>query len=169
MENTNLMAQQLSFGPVLEAADALRAALDALAPMASPKYRCRVESLVGHAALAVREIQVLHAPHNAESSDAAVARQEKSMTERLRAARRTLATLAGLSEPSAQSQLAAATASLERFADLHKQILELSRRNSNSCSLDLALGKECSLAAICDDSISARQAALVKEGVRPTR
>ena len=169
VENTNLKALQLSFGPAQEAAVALRAALDTLASLASPKNRCRVDSLVASAALAVREIQVLQAPHIAESSDPAMARMEKEMAARLTVAHDALGTLAGLIEPSARGQLAVATASLERFADIHKQIIALSRRNSNSLSLDLTLGKARSLTAACDGSIGVLQAALAKEGVRPTR
>lgn len=169
VENTNLKAQQLSFGPGQQAADALQAALDTVASLAAPKNRCRVDSLVASATLAVREIQVLQAPHIAESKDTAMARMEKKMSERLTVAHDALGTLAGLSEPSARSQLAVATASLERFTDLHKQIIALSRRNSNSLSLDLTLGKARSLTAACDGSIGVLQAALAKEGVRPTR
>lgn len=169
VENTNLKAQQLSFGPAQEAADALRAALDTMASLASPNNRCRVDSLVASAALAVREIQVLQAAHIAESSDATMAKMEKEMSERLTVAYGALGTLAGLIEPSARSQLAVATASLDRFADIHKQIIALSRRNSNSLSLDLALGKARALTAACDGSIDVLQAALAKKGVRPTR
>ena len=64
VENTNLKAQRLSFGPVREAADAFRDALSAVARSAPAKDRCRAEALAARAVLAVRDIQVLtSAPH----------------------------------------------------------------------------------------------------------
>ena len=76
VENTNLKAQQLSLGLAQEAADALRAALDTMASLASPKNRCRVDSLMASAALAVREIQVLQAAHIAEQQHPTSARHQ---------------------------------------------------------------------------------------------
>jgi hypothetical protein len=79
VENTNLKAQRLSFGPARVAADAFRDAFDALVRVAAVKDRCHIESAVVRAVLAVREIQVLLAPHIAAADDASMARMEAEM------------------------------------------------------------------------------------------
>ena len=142
---------------------------DEVARTAPPKNRCRVDSLVAGAVQAVLEIQVLHAPHIAESNEAAMAAMEKEMTDRLTAAQDALSALSSLIDPSAQDQLKAAMNALAQFQSVHIEVIRLSRRNSNARSLEMALGQERSLTAACDTSISALQAALAKAGVRPTR
>lgn len=168
-ENTNLKAQKLSYGPSQEAASAFRAALESAAGTASPKSRCQVDSLVARATLAVREIQVLHAPHISESSDAAMDSMEKEMSARLTAAHGALDELSRLIEASARGPLAVATDALGRFESVHRQILTLSRRNSNVHSLELALGQGRIVSSACDASIRALQTALANEGVRAIR
>ncbi len=68
VENTNLKAQRLSFGPAQEAAEAFRAALDAA--VRSAKGSCCAEAIADESAAALLEIQVLQAPHIAEPDDA---------------------------------------------------------------------------------------------------
>lgn len=58
VENTNLKAQRLSFGPGQEAADAFRDALQAAARSVTSKSTCCVEALVANARGKVLEIQV---------------------------------------------------------------------------------------------------------------
>jgi len=168
-ETTNLKAQKLSYGPAQETADAFRAALEAVGGKAAPKSRCQVDSLVARATLAVREIQVLHAPHISESSDAAMDALEKQMSARLTGAYDALNELSSLIEPPVRGQLAVGKAALDRFKAIHDQIVVLSRRNSNVRSLELALGQARAVTAACDASISDLQTALANEGVRATR
>ena len=79
VENTNLKAQRLSFGPAQEAADEFRDALDAGGAPDAARDAWHVKALVATAVAAVREIQVLHAPHIADADDAVMTRMEKSM------------------------------------------------------------------------------------------
>lgn len=169
VENTNLKAQKLSFGPARQAADTFRAALEALASTASPANRCRIESLVARAVLAMRELQVLHAPHIAESDDAIMDRMEKEMSARLASIDEVLGALSGLIERQSGASLTPAIEALHRFKSVHTQIIILSRRNSNVRSLALALGQGRTLTTACDASISALQQALTRERVNPTR
>jgi hypothetical protein len=166
VENTNLKAHRLSFGPAQDAADKFRDALAALAPA---NDRWRVEALKMTAVSAVRQIQVLQAPHIAEADDAAMTRIEKQMAASERVARSALETLAGLVAPASRSQLDAAGATLDRFVDLNAQIVMLSRRNSNVRSLALTLGQKRMLTAACEDSLRALQDALDKRGFSATR
>jgi hypothetical protein len=58
---------------------------------------------------------------------------------------------------------------LDRFSDLNKQIISLSRRNSNVRSLALSLGKKRMLTARCEESLHALQAALGRRAFTGTR
>jgi len=169
VENTNLKAQRLSFGPAQEAADAFRDALQSAAAKAPPKNALRVQALVAEAVAAVREMQVLQAPHIAESDEAAMTRLEQKAKEAEGLARRGLDALAPLVPPIAKAQLDGSRAALDKFVDLNGQIVALSRRNSNVRSLALSLGQKRMLTATCEDSLGALQDALAKRGFTGTR
>jgi hypothetical protein len=126
VENTNLKAQRLSFGPARQAADGFRDALNALAP-ASPQDAWRVEALAAMAVARVREIQVLQAPHIAEADDAAMTDLEKRMAASEAAARTALQSLAPLVAAAARPRLAAATTALDRFMVLNAELITLSQ------------------------------------------
>ena len=169
VENTNLKAQRLSFGAVQEAADAFRDSLEALVHTDRTEQAWHAQALVATAVAAVREIQVLQAPHIAESDEAAMSRLEKKAADSEATARRALETLASLVQPDVRPQLAPATAALDRFMGLNAQVVALSRRNSNVRSLALSLGQKRTLTAACEDSLRQLQDALSKRGFPGTR
>src|SRR6185436_15233116 len=105
VENTNLKAQRLSFGPAQEAADTFRDSLAAVVPSVSAKDRWRVEALVATAVGTVREIQILQAPHIADADDAVMTHMEKRMGTSEAAARSAVETLATLVPPSSRPKM----------------------------------------------------------------
>jgi hypothetical protein len=163
VENTNLKAQRLAFGPAQDAANAFRDALKA-ATSAAGKDAWHVDALAASAVLTVREIQVLQAPHIADADEAVMTRMEKQMATSETAVRRSLDQLRALLPPSSQGQLRAATAALDKFMDLNLQIITLSRRNTNVRSLALSLDEKRKITTSCEDSLHALQAALAKRG-----
>jgi hypothetical protein len=163
VQNTNLKAQRLSFGPAREAANAFRDALKALVP-ADPANRWRVEALVATAVGAVREIQVLHAPHIADPDDAAMTRIEQEMATSEATARSALKGLGPLIGPGSEPRLADARAALDRFMALNAELIVLSRRNTNVRSLALSLDQKRALTIACEERLQALQAALAKRG-----
>jgi len=169
VENTNLKAQRLSFGAAQEAADAFRDALEDVTPSDPAKDTWRVKALVATALADVREIQVLQAPHIAETGDEAMTRMEKQMKTSEATARNAIQTLGSLVQPASRAQLTAATAALDRLIGLNAQIIALSRRNTNVRSLALSLGQKRTLTAACEDSLRALQEALAKRGFTATR
>ena len=74
VENTNLKAQRLSFGPAQDAATSFRDALEAVVPAGGASDTWRVKALVATAVASVREIQVLQAPHIADRRRRAMTR-----------------------------------------------------------------------------------------------
>ncbi len=169
VENTNLKAQRLSFGPVRQAADQILAALDAAAAAGAPNQRCQAQALVAQAELAVREIQVLQAPHIAEPSDAEMDRLEAQMTARRSVARGALERLSAAAAPAVHLHVEAARAALDRFDALSAQLITLSRRNTNVRSLGLAVRQKPALTAACDETLAGLADRLAKEGFSGTR
>lgn len=168
VENTNLKAQRLSFGSAQEAANAFRDSLGAVGA-AEPKDTWRVRAIVATAVADVRQIQVLQAPHVADSDAAVMTRIEKEMDASAGNARHALETLAPLIRPASRTQLTAAGAALDRFMDLNAQIVALSRRNTNVRSLALVLNEKGKLTAACEDSLRALREALATRGFTGTR
>ena len=169
VENTNLKAQRLSFGPGQEAADSFRDAVEAVAPLDAAKDSWRVKALVAAAVANVRELQMLQAPHIAEADEAAMTRMEKRMATSEAAARSALQALAPLVQTASRTQLAAATAALDRFVSVNAQITALSRRNTNVRSLALSLNQKGKVTGACEESLRALRDALAKRGFTGTR
>jgi hypothetical protein len=168
VENSNLKAQRLSFGPAREAADAFRDALTTLAPReASSAWQ--VKALVATALLTVREIQVLQAPHIADADEKVMAQMEGRMASSEADARSSLAALAALVRQDSAPQLATATAALDRFMAVNAQITDLSRRNTNVRSLALSLNQKATVTRTCGSRLQALRDHLVKEGFTSRR
>jgi len=163
VENTNLKAQRLAFGPAQDAANAFRDALHSLTPANAAESR-HVEAIVANAVLTVREIQVLQAPHIADADEAVMTRMEQEMSTSQTAARKALDTLRPLVSDASRPRLATAAAALNRFLDLNTQIIALSRRNTNVRSLMLSLDEKRKMTLACQDNLRALQAALSKRG-----
>ena len=169
VENTNLKAQRLSFGAVREAAGAFATAVNAAASAAAGADRWHARALAASAIAAVREIEVLEAPHIAESQDAAMTQMEASMAAAEKDARGALAMLSMLLPAESRSKVRPASAALDHLMDLNRQVTTLSRQNSNVRSLALSLGKKRMLTATCDDTLRALQDAIGKRGFSATR
>ena len=168
VENTNLKAQRLSFGPAQEAADSFRDALESIVPLVA-ENKWHVEALVATAVARVREIQVLQAPHIADADEAVMTRMEKSMGTSETAARSALKTLSALVEPGSQARIKAAAAALDHFMTVNQQIISLSRRNTNVRSLALSLNQKGNVISGCEDSLHRLRDALSKRGFTGTR
>ena len=169
VENTNLKAQRLSFGPGQEAADSFRDSVEAVVPLDAAKDTWRVKALAAMAVASVREVQVLQAPHIAEADDAAMARVEKRMATAEVAARSALEALAPLVNARSRPRLATAATALDRFMSVNAQITALSRRNTNVRSLALSLNQKGKATGACEESLRAIRAALAQRGFAGTR
>jgi hypothetical protein len=164
VENSNLKAQRLSFGPAQEASDAFASAL---AGIPSPRSAA-VEANIGAARSAILEVQVIEARHIAEPDESTMNRMEqrmdaltveaKSRIERVRTA-----------IPAAGPQVTGAETALERFVAVNREIVALSRRNTNVRSLALSLGRKRVIAAECEDQLRALNDALARHQFQATR
>lgn len=165
VQNTNLKAQRLLFGPAHDAANALAAAVESTAARrAQDEWQARAKAATMIAA--VRTIQVLDGPHIAEADDAAMTRLETAMQAAEATARRTLNELNALAAPSGSD---AATSALDQFMSAQTEIIRLSRANSNVHSLALSLGQMRKLLAACEQSLQSLEEALQSRHIGPSR
>lgn len=169
VENTNVKAQRLSFGPAREAADAFRASLQAATALAPSRDASRVEAVASRAVTALLEIRVLQAPHIAASDEAAMGEMERQMVGREMAGRQALRELRTSLPPGAGRHLDAAAGALDRFVSVNREIVSLSRRNSNVRSLALSLGRKRLVTAQCHEHLQALERALAGHEFKATR
>lgn len=151
IENTNVKAQRLSFGPAMVAVDALEEALGRLPP--APGREWQVEALKARVLAALREVQALHAPHIAEADDRVMDRLEARMHDAESRARMALSDLRPITSSSASAALDDAVRHLAEFVDLTGRLLILSRRNTDLRSLALALNEKGRLHAECERAL----------------
>jgi len=168
LENTNVKAQRLAFGPAAEAAELLGSALEASTATATGADGCWAREQAWRARAAVLEIRALLPRHIAESEDAAMSAMETQMTAAAGVARAAVNAL-GPRLPAASSQLQSAGASLDHFLTLHAEIIDLSRRNSNVRALALSLGRRRMLAADAEAELDALEKALAQHAFTATR
>jgi hypothetical protein len=163
VENSNLRAQRLSFGPAAQAAEAFAAALARVSASAGPNG-WQVKALCADAVASLRQVQVLEAPHIAEPQDAAMDALEVRMRAADADARAAIDRLRGVAPASGQPFVRAAADALDQFMAVHRQILTLSRRNTNVRSLAWSLNEKRKLIGPCEDSLRALREALATRG-----
>jgi hypothetical protein len=163
VENTNLKAQRLAFGPAQDEADKFRDALKSLMP-AGPSEAWHVQALSATASMTVREIQVLQGPHIADADEAVMTRMEQQMSTSQAAARKALDELRPIVAPASRAKLVTAEGALKRFMELNAQLIALSRRNTNVHSLMLSLDEKRKATLACQDKLRELQTALGKRG-----
>ena len=169
VENTNLKAQRLSFGPANDAVETFRRSVDGAVAADATTNNWQAKALAAAAVAFVREIQVLQAPHIAEAKDEAMTEIEKRMAASEAQAREALRKLEGLVASTSRPHVADANAALDRFMELNGQIVALSRRNTNVRSLALALGQKRTVSAACEEDLRALQDAVASRDFKATR
>jgi hypothetical protein len=169
VENTNLKAQRLAFGPARAAAEEFRAGIDAAARTAPRSQANAAALLAARAHAAVLELRVLQTPHIAESAEREMTGIEEEMAARGGEARQNLDRLEAALPPTAAAPLASASAALERFLALNAEIVALSRRNTNVRSLALALGRKRVVTAECEEHLQAMAQAIARHEFSATR
>jgi hypothetical protein len=166
-QNTNLRAFALAFGP---SADALAGMDGALSRMlvesttsAAPEAR-QVMLLASGAQSGAWRIQALLPPHILEESDHKMDEFEARMSNEDQKVRSNLKELAALLGPRSYD-LTTAMSSYARFTELRKQILDLSRQNTNVRSLIISLNQKRKAIQTCRDAIDRLEQAIEAESI----
>jgi hypothetical protein len=111
----------------------------------------------------VRQIQILEAPHIAESSDDSMTALEAQMASNEQAARAAIASLSSpTNAPATAAALDHASKALDRFIAQNAEVVRLSRKNTNVRSLAMVLGPKPKLIAACEGALERMAAALAK-------
>jgi hypothetical protein len=163
VENTNLKAHALAFGPAAAALAELDGALEQLASRraASPQGAA-LQRLADRARLGALRVQALLAPHIAEEREEEMARLEAIMAGQLQQARRALD---GLAAQAGAAEVAPAAGAFARYLELEQQVLALSRQNTNVRSLALSLGRKRAAQAACQDGLAELLQAILEEPI----
>lgn len=171
VQNTNLKAMRLSFGPAGDAIKNMETALHHLMDdAATTPNALRIIRLSDEALTAALNIYVLQAPHIAETTDAKMDAIEARMRTLDEAADRTLNQLDELIADRADKALIDdAKASYLTFQKTNTEIIELSRRNSNIRSFEVSLGVKRKVTAQCSEDLSALQEAIHSMEFKATR
>jgi hypothetical protein len=109
------------------------------------------------AAAAAGRIQALQTPHIAESSNERMDAIEERMESCHRQLEEALAALAETVDPGSRPRLAEARAAAEQLWEVNRQIIPLSRQNTNVRSLSLSLGRKRVVTAQCEQLLEALQ------------
>lgn len=166
VQNTNLKAYALAFGPAAQALGEMDAALSQVGAKAAagPSAR-RAVDLVYRARIAVLHIQILLAPHIAEESDAKMDAMEASMRQDEAEAKKDLAGLAEERGLRGDVELGKAAAAFARYAELKVRILALSRENTNVRSLALSLDQKRKAMILSLDALRALKQSILEEPI----
>jgi len=158
VQNTNLKAFRLSFGP---AAAAIRSMEDALTHLmdvgASSPDAVPITRLAAQALMSALNMYALQAPHIAESTATRMEEIEAIMHSHDAQVTDALQRLQTRVDEPGQPLLEAAWASYKDFYTINAAIIDLSRQNSNVRSYALSLGQKRKMAAQCQDVLAALQ------------
>ena len=164
VENTNLKAYTLAFGPAAQVIDEMNSALTRLmAANAESRETKEIMLLSFGAQNSALRIQTLLAPHIAEESNEKMDRLEASMTkedEKVRAALNGLKAFTALID---NTDLGKAVSSYARFTNIRSKILSLSRENTNVRSLAISLNQKRKATLLCQDALSSLKQAILEE------
>src|SRR5262249_54293164 len=132
VQNTNLKALQLSFGPAAAALQRMETALTRLIEVdSSTPNAVGITQRATQAVIGTLHIYTLHAPHIAESTATRMDEMEADMRRLETQVTEALQRLQALVDEPSQPFLAAAWAAYKDFLNINADIVALSRQNSN--------------------------------------
>jgi len=166
VQNTNLKAYSLAFGPAAGAIKEMNASLSRLvaADTDSPEARSTMLLAFGAQTSALR-LQTLLPPHIAEENDKKMDELEARMATEDAQVHKSLDGLAALSKFSHDPELATARARYAEFSQIKTQILVLSRENTNVRSLSISLNQKRKAMLACQAALSDLQQAILAEPI----
>ena len=166
VQNTNLKAYALAFGPAANALNEMSSALSRLvtANADSPDAKQVLRLALG-AQIAALRIEALLPPHIAEASDARMDQFEAQMAQQDGEVQSDLTGLAALPKLQGSSDLATATSRYAEFRGTKSQILKLSRENTNVRSLSISLNQKRKVMLSCQEALAHLQTAVLGEPI----
>lgn len=162
VQNTNLKAFALSFGPASEALAMMELALRPVLDAGDKGGKATAAALLASKAFTgALRIQALHAPHITEKTDVRMDELEKRMAEADKEVRAALGALGPSGAP--------ALTPYEEFQNTTAEVVRLSRLNTNVRSLALSLDRKVKVLAVCIEALDALKEHLGGLGMKATR
>jgi hypothetical protein len=168
VQNTNLKAFSLAFGPAAETLNEMDAALARIAAQdvnSTSQDARQVMQLANGARIAALRIQALLPPHIAEESDQKMDELEARMAKEDSEVRKDLESLAALLKSVGSPNIDTATSRYARFSEIRAQIIKLSRENTNVRSLAISLNQKRKVVLMCQDALAALEQAIQQEPI----
>jgi hypothetical protein len=157
IENTNIKAANLSFTAAAQAIANFERHLSELMDIpTSDGERAQITKLAYQAATAAFMIYSLEAPHINESMDKKMDELENLMGTHEKKVRNALNNLPRLTNPHGRI-INDALLAFSKFMEVHKEVVRLSRMNTNIKSLELSLGRKRKVAAQCEEILNSLQ------------
>ena len=164
VQHTNLKATALAFGPATSAVEDMSASIARVVAKSSAAPDAgEVTRLALGARATALHLQTLLSPHIAEPSDEKMDELEKRMTADDAEARSDLDALAALPGLADDADVRGAASSYARFAEIRKEILSLSRRNTDVRSVSLSLDRQRTILFLCLHSLELLEQAILEE------
>jgi hypothetical protein len=158
VENTNIKAENLSFTAAAIAITNFERLLSALMDIPkSDRERAQTAKLAYQAATAAMRIYSLEAPHINEAQDEKMDALENLMSMNEKKVRGALLSLSRLTDPQGKIIFNDTLSAFSKFMEVHKEVLRLSRMNTNVKSLQLSLGRKRKVATQCEEILNSLQ------------
>jgi hypothetical protein len=168
VKNTNLKGYSLAFGPAAESIREMDRALSRIIAEyadASSSEATRVMLFASRAQSGALRIQSILPSHISEESDQKMDQLESWMAQEDQMVRKDLAGLNAVLGPGGSSDFKTADSAYARFNATKKEILALSRQNTNVRSLAISLNQKRTAVLMCQDALAALEKAVREEPV----
>jgi hypothetical protein len=170
VKNTNLKAARLSLTEANDAVQRFVHDLSELIERGSSSVNCEQMAIpVLHAVTACLHIHYLQVPHIRSAVDSEMDQIEAEMKDNSAVVERSLDTLAALTDERGQALVKDARKAYGDFLEVTKEIISLSRQNTNVKSLELSLGKKHTVTAECDSILERLQEMVQNRTFKATR
>ena len=161
VENTNIKAANLSFTAAAQATANIERLLSELMDVPKSDHeRAQTARLAYQAVTAVFMIYSLEAPHINEAEDEKMDELENLMAANEKKARNALTDLSRLIDQHGRTIFNDVSSAFSKFMEVHKEVIRLSRMNTNIKSLQLSLGRKRKVAAQCEEILNSLQDAV---------
>jgi hypothetical protein len=168
VQHTNLKAQKISATQCAQEMERFEESLNRLIRRNMPSGRCNQAAMLSYEALtASLKVFALHKPHIEEPEDRVMDQIEQRIESHDASARKSLESLHHLANLNDAEDLRAAETAYARFMDLTRDVLKLSRMNTNINSAELSLGKKRLIAAQCQEILTSLQKTVHARGNYP--